>query len=96
MYVIVYDTLMMIFEISQERRWVGIICILEKGGRVCVCDISEIWKLGKNRETISPFTLYREQKRSGIYSALNLEGKCYPLDQDLTLGCQGHSAAWYN
>ena len=76
--------------------WVGITCILEKGGRVCVCDISEIWRLGKNGETISPFTLYREQKMSGIYPALNLEGKCYPLDQDLTVGCQGHSAAWYN
>ena len=34
-------------EISQERRGVGIICILEKVRRVCVCDISEIWRLGK-------------------------------------------------
>ena len=81
---------------SQERRWVGIISILEKGGRVCVCDISEIWRLGKNGETISQFILYREQKRRGIYPALNLERKCYPLDQDLTVGCQRHNAAWNN
>ena len=42
---------------------------------------------------VSPFTLYREQERSGIYPALNLEEKCYPLDQGLTVGCQRHSAA---
>ena len=74
-------------KISQEKRWVGVTCVLEKGGRVCVYDISEIWRLGKNGETISPFILYREQKRRGIYPALNLERKCYPLDQDLTVGC---------
>ena len=34
-------------EISQERRGVGIICILEKVRRVCVCDIFEIWRLVK-------------------------------------------------
>ena len=37
---------------------------------------------------MSPFTLYREQERSGIYPVLNLEEKCYPLDQGLTIGCQ--------
>ena len=83
-------------KISQERRWVGVTCILEKGEGVYVCDISEIWRLGKNEETISLFTLYREQKRSGIYPALNVEGKRYLLDQDFTVGCQGHSAVWYN
>ena len=83
-------------KISQERRWVEVICILEKGGGVYVCDISEIWRLGKNGETISLFTLYREQKRGGSYPALNLEGKRYPLDQDFIVGCQGHSAVWYN
>ena len=46
-------------KISQERRWVRVICILEKGGGVYVCDISEIWRLGKNEEMISLFTLYR-------------------------------------
>ena len=29
-------------KISQERKWVGVIGILEKEGRVYVCDISEI------------------------------------------------------
>ena len=47
----VYDNLWYLREdvlkISQERRGVGIICILEKVRRVCVCDISEIWKLVK-------------------------------------------------
>ena len=42
----VYDNLWYLREdvskISQERRGVGIICILEKVRRVCVCDISEI------------------------------------------------------
>ena len=46
-------------KISQERRWVGVTCILEKGEGVYVCDISEIWRLGKNEEMISLFTLYR-------------------------------------
>ena len=34
---------------------------------------------------MSPFTLYRERERSGIYPTLNLEEKCYPLDQGLTV-----------
>ena len=46
-------------KISQERRWVGVTCMLEKGERGYVCDISEIWRLGKNEEMISLFTLYR-------------------------------------
>ena len=43
-------------------------------------------KTCENGEMISPFTLYREQERSGSYPALNLEVKCYrwikvsPLD----------------
>ena len=45
----VYDSLWYLKEdvskISQERRGVGTICILEKVRRVCVCDISEIWRL---------------------------------------------------
>ena len=44
----VYDSLWYLKEdvskISQERRGVGIICILEKVRRVCVCDISKIWR----------------------------------------------------
>ena len=61
MYVIIYDTLMKIFwKISQERKWVGVTCMLEKGEGGYVCDISEIWRLGKNEETIFLFTLYRE------------------------------------
>ena len=32
---------------SQERRGVGIVCILEKVRRVYVCNISEIWRLVK-------------------------------------------------
>ena len=48
--------------------------------------------LGKMEKPISPFTLEREHKRSRIYPAINLEGKHYPLDQDFTVGCQGHSA----
>ena len=47
----VYDSLWYLKEdvskISQERKGVGIICILEKVRRVCVCDISEIWRLVK-------------------------------------------------
>ena len=47
----VYDSLWYLREnvskISQERRRVGIICILEKVRRVCACDISEIWRLVK-------------------------------------------------
>ena len=47
----VYDSLWYLKEdvskISQERRGVGIVCILEKVRRVCVCDISEIWRLVK-------------------------------------------------
>ena len=47
----VYDSLWYLREdvskISQERRRVGLICILEKVRRVCVCDISEIWRLVK-------------------------------------------------
>ena len=47
----VYDSLWYLREdvskISQERRRVGIICILEKVRRVCVCDISKIWRLVK-------------------------------------------------
>ena len=47
----VYDNLRYLREdvskISQERRGVGIICILEKVRRVCVCDVSEIWRLVK-------------------------------------------------
>ena len=43
MYVIIYDTLMKIFwKISQERKWVGVTCMLEKGEEGFVCDISEI------------------------------------------------------
>ena len=42
---------------------------------------------------MSPFTLYREQEKSGIYPALNFKEKCCPLDQDLTVGCQRHNAA---
>ena len=42
----VYDNLRYLREdvlkISQERRGIGIICILEKVRRVCVYDISEI------------------------------------------------------
>ena len=39
------------------------------------------------------FSLYiGNRKRGGSYPALNLEGKRYPLDQDFTVGCQGHSA----
>ena len=47
----VYDSLWYLREdvskISQERRGVGIICILGKVRRVCVCDVSEIWRLVK-------------------------------------------------
>ena len=47
----VYDSLWYLKEdvskISQESWGVGIICILEKVRRVCVCDISEIWRLVK-------------------------------------------------
>ena len=47
----VYDNLWYLREdvskISQERKRVGIICILEKVRRVWVCDISEIWRLVK-------------------------------------------------
>ena len=47
----VYDSLWYlrgdVSKISQERRGVGIICVLEKVRRVCVCDISEIWGLVK-------------------------------------------------
>ena len=50
-----------------------------------MCNISENLNTCENGEIISPFTLYREQKRSGSYPALNLEEKCYPLDQGLTL-----------
>ena len=45
----VYDSLWYLREdvskISQERRGVGIICILGKVRRVCVCDVFEIWRL---------------------------------------------------
>ena len=51
---------------SQERRWVGVTCILKKGGGVYVCDIFEIWRLGKNGETISLFTLYRNRNGVGF------------------------------
>ena len=47
----VYDNLWSLREdvskISQKRRRVGIVCILEKVRRVCVCDISKIWRLVK-------------------------------------------------
>ena len=47
----VYDSLWYfrkdVSKISQERRRVRIICILEKVRRICVCDISEIWRLVK-------------------------------------------------
>ena len=47
----IYDNLWYLREdvskISQERKRVGIICILRKVGRVQVCDISEIWRLVK-------------------------------------------------
>ena len=42
MYMIGYDTLMEIFEISLERKGIGIICVLERVGRVCVYDTSKI------------------------------------------------------
>ena len=53
--------------------------MLEKGEGGYVCDISEIWRLGKNEETIFLFTLYREQKRGGNYPVLNLEGETLPV-----------------
>ena len=62
-------------KISQEGRWIGVTCMIEKGEGDYVCDISEIWRLGKNEETMFLFTLYREQKRGGNYPALNLEGE---------------------
>ena len=47
----IYDNLWYLREdvskISQERKRVGIICILRKVWRVRVCDISEIWRLVK-------------------------------------------------
>ena len=93
MYVIVYDTLMKIFEnISRKKVSWNNLYLRERRKSLYV---RYLWNLKtrKNGETISPFTLYREQKRSGIYPALNLEEKCYPLDQDFIVGCQGHSAA---
>ena len=47
-YMTIYDTLVKMFrKISQERKRVGIFCILRKVWRVQVCDISEIWRLVK-------------------------------------------------
>ena len=44
----IYDTLVKMFwNISQERKRVGIFCILRKVWRVRMCDISEIWRLVK-------------------------------------------------
>ena len=81
MYVIIYDTLMKIFwKISQERKWVIVTCILEKGEGGYVCDIFEIRRLGEeNEEMIFLFTLYREQRKGGNYPALNLEGETLPV-----------------
>ena len=66
-------------KISQERRWVGVTCMLGKAEGGYVCNIFEIWRLGKNGETIFLFTLYREQKRGGNYPALNLEREMLPV-----------------
>ena len=50
----IYDNLWYLREdvskISQERKRVGIICILRKVGRVRMCDISEIWRLVKMKK----------------------------------------------
>ena len=58
-----------------------------------MCDIFENLNTCENGEMISPFTLYRGQEGSGSYPVLNLEEKCYPLDQGLTVGCQRYNAA---
>ena len=81
MYVIIYDTLMKIFWKYLEKEGESeVTCMLEKGEGDYVCDISEIWRLGKNEETMFLFTLYREQKKGGNYPALNLEGKTLPVE----------------
>ena len=44
----VYDSLEKMFrKYLEKKRGVGVICILEKVRRVCVCDIFEIWRLVK-------------------------------------------------
>ena len=93
---IVYDTLVEIFEnISRKNMSWNNLYLRE--GRKSLC-VWYLWNLKtcENGEMMSPFTLYREQEMNGIYPALNLEEKCYPLDQGLTVGCQRHSAAWNN
>ena len=95
MYMIVYDTLVESFEnISRKKRSWNNLCLREGGKSMCVWLLKseDLW----NGEMMSPFTLYREQEKSGIYPALNFKEKCCPLDQDLTVGCQRHSAAWNN
>ena len=48
MYMTVYDSLEKMFrKYLEKKRGVGVICILEKVRRVCVCDIFEIWRLVK-------------------------------------------------
>ena len=78
MYVIIYDTLVKIFEnISRKKVSWNNLYLRERGKSFRV---QYLWNL----------------KRSEIYPTLNLEEKCYMLDQDLTIGCQRHSAAWNN
>ena len=68
MYVIIYDTLMKIFwKISQERKWVIVTCILEKGEGGYVCDIFEIRRLGEKMKKWSFYSLYiGNRERVGI------------------------------
>ena len=62
-YMTIYDNLVKMFrKISQERKKVGIFCILKKVWGVRVCNISENLKTCENGEVMSPFTLYRKFK----------------------------------
>ena len=65
----VYDSLWYLREdvskISQERRGVGIICILGKVRRVCVWCLWNL-KTCENGKVMSPFTLYGKLKWVGV------------------------------
>ena len=69
---------MTVSKISQERRRVGIIYILEKVRRVCVCDIFEIWRLVK-MEKWCLRSLYIGSWSEWELSCLKASGKSPPV-----------------
>ena len=62
MYMIIYDTTEKMLKISQERKRVGIFCVLKKVWGVRMCDISKNLKTCENGEMMSLFILYRKLK----------------------------------